>query len=148
MKLSHIIYRGKSLKAAVDKFTALDLSNNVGDTVLNSGIYKGLFENHLALNQWDQYKKYYDLYLKTQLDIKTSERNSICDSIDEHSNKQSEKLDGIKEGFKRNFKWAILVGCICFLIVVFSEMKNRKNIKMLYKSIEKIQNIQVQTKTV
>ena len=120
---------------------ALETSKNVGDLVLNLGIYKGLFENYLALNQWDEYQKYYDLYLKTQLAVKISERNSVSDSIDENSKLQNEKITVIQNQFQNRLKWIIVTVFIIGMIVVLLEIKSRKRIKILQKTVEKTQNL-------
>ncbi len=120
---------------------AMETSKNVGDLVLNLGIYKGLFENYLALNQWEDYQKYYDQYLKTQLAIKISERNSVSDSIDKSSKIQNEKILFIKNQFQNRIKWIIIVVFLIIIGVIFLEYKNRKRIKLLRKRVETTQNI-------
>ena len=121
--------------------TALHQSSKVGDLVLNYGIYKGLFENYLALNQWMDYQKYYDLYLKTQLDIKISERNSISDDITENSKNLKESLNKLHDQFEKKLKWTVLIIIIIIFTVLLLERKNKKIIKTLQKKIKSIQNI-------
>ena len=94
---------GKYSEAVSLLQSALEKSKPVGDLVLNLGIYKGLFENYLALDQWDDYHKYYDLFLKTQLEIKKSERNSVSVSIKESSKILNEELNEIQSTFKNRF---------------------------------------------
>ncbi|WP_417197635.1 tetratricopeptide repeat protein [Bizionia sp.] len=120
---------------------ALIQSKNVGDIILNLGIYKGLFENYLALNQWDEYQKYYNLYLKTQLEIKESERSSISDSIDENYKTYSEKHTETKNHYYNNIKLIFIAGFIVILSIIFIEIKNQKQIKSLKNDIETIQNL-------
>jgi tetratricopeptide (TPR) repeat protein len=121
--------------------SALKQSSEVGDLVLNLGIYKGLFENYLALNLWDEYQKYYDLYLKTQLEIKISERKSISASIDESSKAQKQNLTSVKHRFKNNIKWIIVVVVLISIIVFLTERKNKKIIKTLRNKVKTIQNL-------
>ncbi|MFC0605450.1 tetratricopeptide repeat protein [Winogradskyella pulchriflava] len=120
--------------------TALNKSNNVGDLVLNLGIYNGLFENYLALNQWDEYQKYYDLYAKTQLGIKLSERNSISASLEETSKIQNQNLNALKRRFNSRLNW--IFGAIIFIIfgVLLVERKNLKVMKSLRNKLKTIQN--------
>ncbi|MGY0391153.1 tetratricopeptide repeat protein [Bizionia sp. KMM 8389] len=121
--------------------TALDTSKKVGDLVLNLGIYKGLFENHLALNEWEEYQKFYDLYLKTQLAIKISERNSVSDSIEDNFETANEEIAQIKDQFQNRLKWIIVVVFLLVLTVLLLEVKNRKTIKNLEKKVETTQNL-------
>ncbi len=119
--------------------TAMEQSFKVGDLILNSTIYKGLFENYLALNQWNNYQKYYDLYVKTRLEITKSERNSISDSIEENSKSQAELIKNLQSDFSKKLNWAIAVIVLITLSVLFIERKNRKTIRSLKKRIESFQ---------
>jgi tetratricopeptide (TPR) repeat protein len=120
--------------------SALDKSKNVGDLILNLGIYKGLFENYLVLNKWDDYQKYYELFLKTQLEIKISERNSVSITINEDSKIFNEELNLIQSKFNNVFKLIILIVFIFVFVVLILEIKNKKIIKALQKKIESFQN--------
>lgn len=120
--------------------SALEESKNVGDLVLNLGIYKGLFENSLALNKWDDYQKYYELYLKTQLEVKISERNSVSISIKESAKNLNEELNRTKSKFKNRFCLIVLVVFIFIIIIILLEIKNKKNIKELQNKIESYRN--------
>lgn len=75
---------------------ALEISKNVGDLVLNRGVYIALANNYLAVNNWQQYQKYNKLFLQNQLIIKESERRSINDSIDELTQINDQKLEEVK----------------------------------------------------
>lgn len=121
--------------------TALNQSKNVGDLVLNFGIYKGLFENYLALNQWEEYQKYYDLYLKVQLEIKISERNSISDSIIKNRNTQNENLEEIYKQFKNRRNWILVLGILVVIAAFFKRKKDKKAIVLLQNKVESIQNM-------
>lgn len=120
--------------------TALETSKGVGDLILNSSIYNGLFENHLALNNWENYQKYYDLYSQTQLEIKTSERNSVSDSLDKNETEQEEKLATLHKQFKQKIIWAVVIILGVIILVIFLERKNRKSIKTLKNKIKNLQN--------
>ncbi len=136
---------GKHEDAIVLLKSALSKSKNVGDIILNLGVYKGLFENSLALNQWDEYEKYYKLFLETQLEIKISERNSVSDSIKENSKLLDEDLDKIQTKFKNNFSLIIVLILCCVIIVLLLEIKNKKTTKALQKKIDDLQNIYPKT---
>ena len=118
---------------------ALVHSKNVGDLVLNQGIYKGLSENYLALNQWENYQKYHNSYLQTQLKIKESERKSISDSLSESEKVENSKLDAIIPNIKYGISIVILVVILALGFYVFSEIKTRKSIVKLQKTIADLQ---------
>lgn len=129
-------------REAIDLLTiALKQSENVGDIILNLGIYKGLFENYLALNQWDDYQKYYGLYLKTQLEIKKSERNSISDSIIESYKVGVTKHEAIKTNYNNYVKYTVIFIVLTIGGMILFENKNRKSIKLLQKEIDVLQNV-------
>ena len=130
---------GNYVEAIILLQNAMEKSNKVGDLILNSTIYKGLFENYLATDQWDNYQKYYDLYANTQLEIKISERSSISDSIEVNSKIQVEKSEELKLEFIKNLKWVALISFLITLAVLFIERKNRKTIRSLKNSIESFQ---------
>lgn len=134
------LIEGKYEQAITLLKDALERSKEVGDLVLNLGIYKGLFENHLALNQQEEYQKFYDLYLTTQLDIKVSERNSINDSIVEDSKNKEEELNGIKAQFNRRLKQIVIVIFVFIVSVFLIQRKNKKTINLLQKRVESLQN--------
>lgn len=116
--------------------SAYEGSEEVGDLVLNNAIFKGLFENYLALNQWDNYQKYYDLYLKTQLELKISERNSISDSIDTSTERLNEKLQVVQKNFNTTIKWIVAATIILLILMLLVHKKNLKTIKSLKKTVE------------
>lgn len=120
--------------------TAYHKSKTVGDLVLNLGIYNGLFENYLALNQWEAYQKYYELYSKTQLEIKVSERNSISASIEESHKVQNQDLNLLKLQYKEQLYWILILIFIIILGVLFIERKNRTAIKLLKSKLKSVQN--------
>lgn len=60
---------------------ALNLSSEVNDLILNQEIYKGLAENYLAINQWDQFKINQGKFIDVQKLIKDRERISVGESL-------------------------------------------------------------------
>ncbi|TYA56718.1 tetratricopeptide repeat protein [Formosa maritima] len=131
---------GKYNEAILLLQSALEKSKNVGDLVLNLGIYKGLFENYLALNQLKEYQNYYELYLKTQLEVKISERNSISDSVAENSKIINEELTLIQSEFKNKFDWIGITVLTFIAIILIKETKNKKTIKALQHKINTLQD--------
>jgi tetratricopeptide (TPR) repeat protein len=61
---------------------AMVLSSSVDDLILNQEIYKGLSENYLAINKWDEFKIHQNNFLTTQKLIKDRERKSVSESLD------------------------------------------------------------------
>ena len=78
---------------------AAETSKNVGDLVLNRGIYKGLSENYLAINDWEKYRTFHQKHLDAILMIKESERKSVSDSLRELAKNQELKLEKTKHQY-------------------------------------------------
>lgn len=75
---------------------AVEISKNVGDLVLNQGLYKGLADNYLAINQWDNYRNYYEKYVRTEAQNKKEERKTISTSLAKHSEESDQKIRELK----------------------------------------------------
>jgi tetratricopeptide (TPR) repeat protein len=60
---------------------ALLLSHDVNDLILNDELYFALSENYLAVNEWDEFKKYHEKELNIQKLLKTRERISVSESL-------------------------------------------------------------------
>lgn len=124
---------------------ALAISNDVGDLVLNRGIYNGLVENYLAVNDWEKYKTFHARYLETQLKVKESERKSINNLINEGYKSQNKNLK--TEIYKYNYyiltTLIVIIGVVIFFTIIIR--KNKKNILKLNKSIENLQNSRVKS---
>jgi tetratricopeptide (TPR) repeat protein len=128
--------QGEHEKAIELLQSAMEGSKDVGDLVLNYTIFKGLFENYLALNQWDEYHKYYDLYLKTQLELKISERNSISDSIDKSTAALMDNLNDVQKTYHTKVKWVIATTIVLLIIILWGHKKNLKTIQNLKKIVD------------
>ncbi len=92
------------------------LSASVNDLILNQQLYRGLSESYLSLNQWDNYKKFHNLYLSTQKAIKESERKSISESLKE---KKSELNLKFKDSLP-TFYFAYLAIFLTIIMLVFA----------------------------
>jgi len=118
---------------------ALILSNEVEDLVLNQEIYKGLYENYLAISEWEKYKVYRSKYLNIQKSIKLSERESVSESIDLKKEELTEKLT--KETSRIYFYLVIsflILLLIVFLCFIFIK-KKRKEIDLIKSKINVLQ---------
>lgn len=131
---------GKFNEAIYALHMADNLSKNVKDLILNQEIYKGLSENYLAINEWDKYKKYHFLYLKTQKLIKDRERQTISDSLHEKESELKAKLE--KDKFHFYMIYSLLLLIIFTIIIIISyRIKNTKvQIDNLNTKISLLQN--------
>ena len=131
---------GKFNEAIYALHMADNLSKNVKDLILNQEIYKGLSENYLAINEWDKYKKYHFLYLKTQKLIKDRERQTISDSLHEKESELKAKL--AKDKFHFYMIYSLLLLIIFTIIIIISyRIKNTKaQINNLNTKISLLQN--------
>ncbi|MBL7867963.1 MAG: tetratricopeptide repeat protein [Flavobacterium lindanitolerans] len=119
---------------------ALAVSNSVGDLVLNRGIYNGLLENYLAVNDWSNYEKFHARFLETQLKVKESERKSINNLINEGYKTQNKNLK--TEISKYNYYILTTLILIIVVVIFFYVLikKSEKNILKLNDIIENLQN--------
>lgn len=118
---------------------ALNQSKDVGDLVLNQGIYQGLFENYLALDDWEQYQIYYNHFLEIKNEIQQSERNSISDSIEENDVLKEQQIANLQERFSFNVKVIFVAAIILIVVIVLLQIKAQKHIRDLKKQVEKLQ---------
>jgi len=119
---------------------AMKSSSTVGDLVLNQGIYKGLSENYLAVNDWGNYRKFHQQYLDTQLKTTTSERKSVSDSLNESSGIQNQKLAQSKSWYTCGM---LVFAALSLLAITFIIRDRRKSKKRLFELREKIKKLQI-----
>jgi tetratricopeptide (TPR) repeat protein len=119
---------------------AASISNGVNDLILNDEIYNGLSQNYLAVNEWDEFKKYNSKYIYTQKLIKQSERSSVSESLGVKENELKSKFSDEATQF-----YSLIIGLIVFLILIilfFYVVINRKikEIGIIKKQIYSLQN--------
>ena len=116
------------------------LSSSVDDLILNQEIYKGLSENYLALNNWEEFKKYQNKFISTQKLIKERERKSVSESL--NLKDESLKLELKNEISKYYYKFIAAAFVIIFLVIAFVLfIKNKvKKIRQLRSEIQSLQN--------
>ena len=116
------------------------LSSSVDDLILNQEIYKGLSENYLALNNWEEFKKYQNKFISTQKLIKDRERKSVSESL--NLKDESLKLELKNEISKYYYKFIAAAFVIIFLVIAFVLfIKNKvKKIRQLRSEIQSLQN--------
>ena len=108
--------------------------------ILNQEIYKGLSENYLALNNWEEFKKYQNKFISTQKLIKDRERKSVSESL--NLKDESLKLELKNEISKYYYKFIAAAFVIIFLVISFVLfIKNKvKKIRQFRSEIQSLQN--------
>jgi tetratricopeptide (TPR) repeat protein len=119
---------------------AMVLSSSVDDLILNQEIYKGLSENYLAINKWDEFKIHQNNFLTTQKLIKDRERKSVSESLDIKEASLSQELKVEISNYYYKFIGSLII--IIFLVIAFLILiRNKvKNIRQLRAEISALQN--------
>jgi len=118
---------------------ALVTSKSVGDLILNQGIYKGLSENYLALNNWENYQNYNLLYLQNRIKIKESERKSISTSLEEIKKEQKSKLYQLLPSYQYGIYFLIFLSFLIIILSILSYLKIKKENLFLQNVIDGLQ---------
>lgn len=116
---------GKNSEAIDALNQALHLSAEVNDLILNQEIYKGLSENYLATNDWNQFKINQSKFIDTQNLIRDRERISVEQSLRVKKSELKEK----RAELSNKFYYLLLV--IVFILILaglfFYVVMKRKN---------------------
>lgn len=116
---------GKYQLAVKQLMEADSIAANVGDLVLNRGIYQNLANNFLALGDRNQYEFYNELYEKTNQDLVINERELINQSLQNSLNSEKKQTEKKMKNLSFLF-WIILfsgVFLLLFLMAVTLRMK-------------------------
>lgn len=128
--------QGKYSEAIKELKEAESISENVGDQILNQGIYRNLSNNYLALNDREQYRIYFQKFSETQKSISEKEQKTINNSIqiliDEINSKTQKQISNLQ------FIQLVLTLLIIFLIIILGKLilKNKSKYKSAKKSLE------------
>jgi tetratricopeptide (TPR) repeat protein len=95
---------------------ALNLASEVNDLILNQEIYKGLAENYLAINDWNQFKIYQGKFVDIQKLIKDRERLSVGESL---GVKEAESTTNRSELSSKFYYLLLVLSLVLTLIVLF-----------------------------
>jgi tetratricopeptide (TPR) repeat protein len=131
---------GKNIDALEALNKALALSSGVNDLILNQAIYKGLAENYLAADQWDEFKIYHEKFITIQKLMKDRERISVSESLNVKA------LELSKERVKLTTKFCYSLTFVCvasILIILFFCVliqRKRKEIETIKSQIQILQN--------
>ncbi|HET8803708.1 MAG TPA: tetratricopeptide repeat protein [Aequorivita sp.] len=107
-------------------------SEDVGDLILNQGIYKNLSDNYLALNNRESYKLYFEKFTNVQQEIAQKEQitinNSISNLMEEFQLKTEDEISNL-----RRVQWILMFFSIIVLFflgrLVFKNHKKYLKIK-------------------
>jgi len=137
--LGEVYYNEKEYEKAISVLQdAVTISKNVGDLVLNIGLYISLANNYLAVNNWEGYQKYNRLFLENQSIIRESERRSIGDSIDELTATNKQKLSEAKKQYYSIIAIVSLLILVSLLLLYKYQMRSKKALKMLNYEVTQI----------
>lgn len=123
--------QGNYSEAIAELNNALEISKNVGDLVLNQGLYKGLADNYLATNDWEQYQLYYNKYIQTETQNKKSERETISSSLVKHFEEINEEINKAKSTQGIGILICVILILAISIFIVFGQIKFQKQFKSL-----------------
>lgn len=111
-------------------------SEDVGDLILNQGIYKNLSDNYLALNNRESYKFYFEKYTNVQQEIAQKEQitinNSISNLMEEFQQKTEDEISNL-----RRVQWILIIFSIILLLIVGRlAFKNHKKYLKIKQKLE------------
>lgn len=109
------------------------LNRSVADQVLNVGIYRGLSNNYLALNDWNRFLEYEEKYRDASHKVRLSSRETIMSLLDDYEEEAAEQ--------ERRTRTRYGAGIIFFLLALggtgFLMLKNEISFKKKLKEIKK-----------
>ena len=113
-------------------------AQNIGDLVLNEGIYKGLADNYLSTSNFERYILNNELYKKTQFEREQNELKSINSLVNNLSENSKIEINKTKENY-----W-IINSIIIFLSIAISVIllfRIKRNLKENYIKQKRINEI-------
>lgn len=139
--LSEVYTAQGNYQKAIDVLQdALKISKNVGDLVLNRGLYINLASNYKAVDNWAEYQKYNQLFLKNQSIIKESERESISASIEELTTINNDRLSKMQIRYYIVIALEILLSAFFIYMLVSYHKRSHKSIAGLNLEIKRIKD--------
>jgi len=116
------------------------VSSDVGDLVLNQGLYKGLADNYLAVKDWENYEFYNAKYNETNQIIKSTEIKTINNSLSNLISDNSSELDKLQSKISRT-KYLFIVGFLFLFLIIFISihfyLKDLKNLNKIKQKLSK-----------
>ncbi len=116
--------------------SGLDRAEDVGDLILNRGLYEGLSNNYLALADWDNYTSYREKYLSVNKATRASERKSINQSMLNITIERSEEIEQYRLwfGVLQVALLLLVVGALFFFIRFIR--KSERSLKSLERKLK------------
>lgn len=111
---------------------ANDLAKDVGDLVLNRGINKGMSDNYLALQDWEKFQTYFDLYRSNESQIKFSERNTIHNILNNHFF----EIEAKKKNLKLKYVIPIVIGLLLLILIIYSMIRSEVKVQRKINSLK------------
>ncbi len=127
---------GRYREALVELKKANVLAENVGDLVLNRGIYKGMSDNYLALRDWENYHIYDEKFEQTKQQTQLNERKTINNLLQNYLNETEKKESDIRWKFGSGILGGIVVLIILIGLIVWGEISFQKSQKLLKSQIK------------
>jgi tetratricopeptide (TPR) repeat protein len=127
---------GKYNEAITLLNNARQTSENVGDLILNKGLYDGLANNYLALHDWENYTVFHNKFLSLQKQTKKAERKSVNQSLINLTESKAEEIDSLHK-----FYSPIQIFLIIFIIIALGMI-----IRLLISEEKKLKNLQEKLK--
>jgi|SRR5690554_2118240 len=115
---------------------AQEISEQVGDLILNRELYRGFSHNFLALNNLEKYQLYNKKFLDLNLQIKESERGSVSNSIENSHLSFKKTFEQKKSQYLYMTSGVILFAFLLLLFLFFHRKTTRKKVKTLLDEIQ------------
>lgn len=116
---------------------ALQISENVGDLILNKGLYEGLSNNYLALHDWNNYSLFHNKFIKVKTETKNSERKMVNRSLLNLTQAKSAEIEKLNKSYTPlQICLTISIAIGLFLLtrfIILAEIKLNKIRKILKK---------------
>ncbi len=128
--------QGNYSKALALLSHALEISKDVGDVILNRGIYQGLANNYLVLGDWENYTIYQEKYLAIKKANKIGERKTINQSLITLTENKADEIEQLRSFYRPLQIIFIIVICIALFLLLRAIMRWEKNLKMLEKELK------------
>lgn len=126
---------GKYTEALTELNEANRIAGDVGDLELNSGIYKGLAENYLALKDWDNFQKFDKEYHIAIQQMKLSERNAINNILNDYNKDILKKEKSERDKYLMIISILGLILLATFYSIIKSEISFKHNFNELKSQI-------------
>jgi len=118
----------------------LSISSDVGDLVLNQGLYKGLADNYLAVKDWENHKFYNIKYIETNQTIKSTEIKTINNSLSNLIKENTAELQQFQSKISLTKCTFVIGSFFLFFFILRTLYFYKKKIKSLNILKQKIPN--------